>query len=65
MPVMFTCMAAGGCFFWGGVVAETKEECLRVIEKTSEAAEKDKNVKVYKGDCIKIRFEYNEKGKML
>lgn len=60
MPVMFTCLASG-CFFWGGVVTETKEQCEAVIAKTTKSAEDDKEVKAYRGECIEVRFNYKDK----
>ena len=59
MPVMMTCLASS-CFLWGGTVSETKDECNQKLGAVMAHAQKDKDVKAYHGECIKVRFSYDE-----
>ncbi len=61
MPVLFSCLTSGVCFFWGGIVTETKEECNRHLGIVMAHAAKDNEVKAYQGECVRIRFSLDEK----
>ena len=60
MPVILSCLA-GGCFFWGGVIEETKDECQLKIDVLSAHIKRDKDVKAFQADCVEVRFEYKKK----
>lgn len=60
MPVALTCMVSGTCFFWGGVVTQTKEQCLKHIGAVEAVALKDKDVTAVQTDCLQVRFTREE-----
>ena len=58
MPVALTCLVSGTCFFWGGVVTESKEKCLKQLGAIEAHANKDKDVQAIQTDCLEVRFTY-------
>jgi hypothetical protein len=60
MPVAVTCMVGGTCFFWGGVVIQTKEQCLKHLGVVESVARKDKDVTAVQTDCLEVRFTYDK-----
>lgn len=63
MPVALTCMVGGNCFFWGGVISETKEQCYKHIGAVEAVARKDKDVTAVQTDCLEVRFTYDKEKK--
>jgi hypothetical protein len=61
MPVAVTCLVSGSCFFWGGVVTESKEQCLKQVGAVEAVANKNKDVSAVQTDCLEVRFSYKDK----
>jgi hypothetical protein len=60
MPVAVTCMVGGTCFFWGGVVTESKDECLKKIGAVEAVANNNKDISAVQTDCLEVRFTYDK-----
>jgi len=59
IPVLMSCLAQG-CFMWAGIVTETEAKCNQHLGIVMAHAQKDPDVKVYHGECIKVRFSFDE-----
>jgi hypothetical protein len=45
---------------WAGIVTETEAKCNQHLGIVMAHAQKDPDVKVYHGECIKVRFSFDE-----